>query len=253
LSPPPRVTREPQFAVTASAGVAASDAGTETDLRPRVRRTLAAVAAAAPVLATYAAGPALAATNASRSSSGAARPDCIGPAVKSAAKAAPRSPDVCGLTYDSWQNGYDNQYLHVAGSPPSTSNGGLIDTYKGTGSCAEHGSSDENCAEEWAQLSTGHASQYAYENANSGLCLSDPNSEKSSELDPVQLIQYTCGTYPANRRWIYENSGVFDGVMINDATSEYMCRVATVDEVTTFTYDDLDTGGDYHNGQCVWR
>jgi hypothetical protein len=94
--------------------------------------------------------------------------------------------------------------------------------------------------------------QYAYENVNSGLCLSDPNSEGSWEGGPVQLIQYTCGAYPANRRWMYCNSGSHPATMVNDATNEYMCRMADTDVVTTFNFASVNSYY-YKNGQCVWR
>lgn len=62
------------------------------------------------------------------------------------------------------------------------------------------------CAEEWQQISTNYANEFAYANANSGKCLDD--GENAANVTPAQ---YTCGAYPANMRWIHATFDFWNG------------------------------------------
>jgi hypothetical protein len=57
------------------------------------------------------------------------------------------------------------------------------------------------CDEEWQQISTGYAHQFEYNNVNSGKCLSD-----DQDLLNAPIIQYSCGSYPDQRRWTYRDT-----------------------------------------------
>jgi len=144
-----------------------------------VSKTLAAVTAAAPVLAGMGAAPALAATSASGDASTPSVICCEGAGH-----------------YVTWQNRADALYLHVKGS--STANSAAVNVYEKTGSCAQHGVTDTTCSEEWSQISTAYANQFAFQNVNSGLCLDDPEDKAD-----VGAVQYSCGTFPIQRRWKY--------------------------------------------------
>jgi hypothetical protein len=143
------------------------------------RKTLALVAAAAtPVVAG--AAPALAAPSAA---------------------GEPAPIPCCGGSghYVTWENRQLHLYLHVKGG--STANSAPINVYGKSGSCAEHGAVNTQCQEEWSQVSTGYAHEFAYANINSGLCLDDPDGK-----DYVGAVQYSCGTFPVQRRWDYITS-----------------------------------------------
>jgi len=153
--------------------------------------------AAAPLLAAGGAGPALAAAAAPNSSQHPGDPQ-----APAAAK------------YDSWQDQWSAKYLHVKG----TANGDIVNVAADDGSCADHGSANLGCDEEWQQLSTGYAHQFAYKNVNSGLCLSDDN-----DLMYEAPIQYTCGAYPVQRRWTYgatsPGGGPLDLLLVSSETA----------------------------------
>ena len=146
-----------------------------------LRKALAATAIAAPVLVTGAA-PALAVSHPSD----------------------PAKSDVpcCGGSgdYVTWQEYATNNYLHVKGA--STANSAVINTYTGKGSCKYHGVKDVQCAEEWSQISTAYANEFAFANVNSGKCLDDGENK-----DGITPTQYSCGAFPDNMRWLY---GTFD-------------------------------------------
>jgi hypothetical protein len=145
-----------------------------------LRNTLVTVTTTAPVLAAItAATPAMAGVT---TDGGGSRP-------------APTPPP--GGHYVTWKNGHNGEYLHVKGG--SKSNSAVINTYTGSGSCAEHGEVDLQCEEEWSQISTGYAHEFAYANINSGLCLDDGENALTTPT------QYSCGTYPENKRWIYND------------------------------------------------
>src|SRR6202046_3856205 len=143
----------------------------ETAEMPRMRRTLAV--AAAPLLVAPGAAPARAA-----------------------------------LKYDSWKNGWRAESLHVNGASKGQS--AIVNTYTDDGSCADHGSANLGCDEEWQQISTGYAHEFVYENVNSGKCLTD-----GEDLQDQTATQYTCGsTYPVQRRWTYTvATPIGDGVL----------------------------------------
>jgi hypothetical protein len=141
----------------------------------KLGRTLAVVAA--PLLAAGGAGPALAVTATPNS------PQQPG---------APQAP--AAVIYDSWQNQWSAKYLHAVGNG---ANGNLVNVNTDDGSCA-HGPNNLGCNEEWQQLSTGFAHEWAYKNVFSGKCLSDDN-----DLINEAPIQYSCGNLPVQRRWHY--------------------------------------------------
>ena len=95
-----------------------------------------------------------------------------------------------------WQNQNTDDYLHVAGA--SKANSAVVNTSPGSGSCKPHGATDLQCAEEWSQVSTAYAHEFAFANINSGLCLDDPE-DKNGQVP----VQYSCGTFPVQRRWEY--------------------------------------------------
>jgi hypothetical protein len=139
-----------------------------------VRKVLAAAAATAPVLAGTGAAPALAAPSAPGETA---------------------VPEAGGVYY-TWQNRGDGLYLHVVGA--SKANSAAVNVAAKSGTCAEHGSTNTQCAEVWSRVSTGYAHEFAYKNINSGKCLDDPEDEPN-----VGAVQYSCGTYQVQRRWIY--------------------------------------------------
>jgi hypothetical protein len=144
-----------------------------------VRKSIAVLAVATPVLTGAGAAPALAATSARVGDSPSVIPCCGGEG-----------------DYVTWENRQTDLYLHVKGG--SKSNSAPINVYGKSGSCAEHGEVNTQCQEVWSQVSTGYAHQFAYANANSGLCLDDPEDESY-----VGAVQYSCGDFPVQRRWIY--------------------------------------------------
>ena len=194
-------------------------------------KALIAVTAAAPVLA--AAAPAVAATTTDEGTS----PQVLPPS---------------GGHFVTWKNGTNGKYLHVVNA--STANGALVNTYTGSGSCADHGATDVQCAEEWSQVSTGIAQEFAYVNANSGLCLSDPNSDYG-----VEPIQYSCGKFPTNKRWLYGNTysgdagpviGVLFGAAGNTEGARYMCVKGTSGDLSIYPGISYNKRvGDY----CEWK
>jgi len=101
-----------------------------------------------------------------------------------------------GGYYVTWQNQSNDEYLHVVEG--SKSNSAEVNTYTGTGSCAEHGTTDVQCQKVWSQISTGYANYFAFANVNSGKCLDDPEDEAGQVP-----VQYSCGTYLVQRRWEY--------------------------------------------------
>jgi hypothetical protein len=120
--------------------------------------------------------------------------------ASNAGSPSPGSVPCCsGATIYTWQNQHSALYLHVQGD--STANSAAVNVYERTGTCANHGATNTNCAEEWQVLDTGHGNEFAYANVNSGLCLSDPN-----DAENVGAIQYSCGAYPVQRRWTYDYS-----------------------------------------------
>jgi hypothetical protein len=143
-----------------------------------LRKTLVTATAAPALIATGAAN-AMAATDAP-----AARPPSVIPC--------------CGGTavIVTWQNQNTDDYLHVAGA--SKGNSADVNTAAGSGSCSRHGHTDLQCAEEWSQLSTNYAHEFAFANVNSGLCLDDPE-DKAGQVP----VQYSCGAFPVQRRWEY--------------------------------------------------
>jgi hypothetical protein len=161
-----------------------------------IRRTL--VTAAAPLLAAGAGAPAALAATAQEHGSGAA--------------ATPQIPAVA--KYVTWKNGATKDYLHVKGG--SKGNSADINVYTGSGSCSDHGATDLQCAEEWQQISTGYAHEFAFKNVNSGKCLDD-----GGDLFSSVATQYSCATngYPVQERWRYSSispSG-FSGVLYDSA------------------------------------
>jgi hypothetical protein len=143
----------------------------------RLRRTVAAVTAAAPVLVATA-GSALAGQNAH--GAGTPTPDVLPPP---------------GGHYVTWQNQHNAEYLHVKDG--SKSNSAVINTYTGSGSCEYHGETDLQCPEEWSQVSTAYAHEFGFVNINSGLCLDDGENAFTTPT------QYSCGTFAENKRWTY--------------------------------------------------
>lgn len=174
----------------------------------RLRRTLTAVTAAAPVLAATAA-PALAAT----SSDG------------GATAATPQSVPCCGGSghYVTWQNQNNGDYLHVKGA--STGQSAEINIYTGSGTCEYYGQTDLQCAEEWDQISTGYSHEFMYDNVNSGMCLDD--GEHALGIHPTQ---YPCDAANENERWIYGTLDNGSGVPFYDALyvagGQVMCNPA---------------------------
>lgn len=164
----------------------------------RLGRTAAVLSA--PLLAVGGAGPALAASAAPHTPQEASQPQ----AGKSEG-------------YDSWQNQWSAKYLHVKGG--GTANGDIVNVDTDDGSCTHHGSANLGCDEEWQQLSTGYAHEFAYKNVNSGLCLSDDN-----DLIDEAPIQYSCGTYPVQRRWEYGDispgGGPIDTLEVSSETAK---------------------------------
>jgi len=157
----------------------------------RLRRSLTAVTAA-PLLAA-AASPALAAAETH---------DGTTPTPEA-------SPCCAGGHYVTWDNHYAGLYLHVKAN--STGKSAQINMYGGSGSCKYHGTTDLMCSEEWSQISTAYAHQFAYANINSGLCLDDGENKAGGSTVPTQ---YSCADFPDNMRWIY-------GTITNSAGSVY--------------------------------
>jgi hypothetical protein len=146
---------------------------------PKLGRTLATVAA--PLLAAGSAAPALAATGPH-------------PAGAAGPRATPDTP-----TYVSWENQWSAKFMHVKGG--STANNAVVNVDSDDGSCAHHGSANLGCDEEWQQISTGYAHEFAYKNVNSGKCLTD-----DQDLLGAPILQYSCGSYPDQRRWTYRDT-----------------------------------------------
>jgi hypothetical protein len=154
----------------------------------KMGRALAAIAA--PLLAAGGAGPALAAT---------------------AAPAGPQDGDFIvpppGVVIYTWQNQLSKKYMHVESG--SLANGAGINVNANSGTpCQYHGATPALCDEEWVRISTGYANEFAYQNEQSGLCLSDDNDL----AEGAAPIQYTCGNYPVQRRWHHITSGQVHGL-----------------------------------------
>lgn len=115
---------------------------------------------------------------------------------------SPQASPCCGGSghFVTWQNQNTDDYLHVKGG--STGNSAEINTYTGSGTCADHGVTDLQCEEEWSQISTAYAHEFAYANVHSGKCLDD------GENAITVPTQYSCGDIPDNMRWIYATFSV---------------------------------------------
>jgi hypothetical protein len=176
-----------------------------------LRKGLAAMAAAAPVLIAAGAAPALAVT---AQHGGEASPDVI---------------PCCGESghYVTWKSTIAGTYLEVEHA--GLSNGDDIDVYKKNGSCEYHGTTDTNCNEVWDEIAISAThngyDEFAYINANSGLCLAG-GSDKVGAAD----YQYSCGDYPTTRRYIYPNDNLhaqsvqYNYTLENVANNLYACK-----------------------------
>lgn len=191
-----------------------------------LRKGLATVATAAPVLAATGAAPALAVTDAHGGHTPQVIPCCGG------------SGD-----YVTWQSTRAGTYLEIEHA--GLANGDDIDVDKKNGSCEYHGVTDTNCNEEWDQISMGGAThngydEFAYVNVNSGLCLAG-----GSEGLGDAVYQYSCGDYPTTRRYIYPNSSA--------KTGDYEL-LYTLENVANNLFACKEAGGaivDFYNGASV--
>lgn len=148
-----------------------------------------------------------------------------------AASAATNSPAVPPppAHFVTWQNTESGTYLEVQHA--GLANNDKIDVYKKNGSCGDHGVTNTNCNEEWAQVSMGAThngyGEFAYVNANSGLCLGGGSGGAGADV-----IQYSCGNYPTTRRYIYPNDDLgptsyyYDYTLENVANNLYACKEA---------------------------
>jgi hypothetical protein len=202
----------------------------------QVRKALIAVAAA-PVVTALGAGPAVAATQ----------------------QASPGTPSVpctsnCTAHYVTWKNQQTGKYMHVVGG--SKADGAQINVYTGSGTCAEHGHTNLQCQEEWAQISTGHSNsgngEYGYMNVNSGLCLDDPNSAATGPKGIIEVVQYSCGNYPVQRRWSYPTPAVYhDGNPLrNQANGQWACANSNGNVDFSPPFDTFENTDGYW---CGWE
>lgn len=202
----------------------------------RFRKALAAVAIAAPVVSAAGAGPALAASPPKDAKVPAPTPCCGGNGV-----------------FVTWQVQANAQgYLHVKGA--ALGNSAVVNTYTGSGSCPAHGVTNVQCAEEWSKISTGYAHEFAYANDNTGKCLDDP--EDKAGQTPVQ---YSCGTYPAQRRWQYTTTHSTGGQtyfnVLQDNAGD-ICLQTAVGNIYSLAIVDIlhgDFPGDLSPLQCDWQ
>jgi hypothetical protein len=199
----------------------------------RLRKTLAAVGTAAPLLAATA-SPALAATN---SHDG-----------KTPAERIPARP-CCGGSghYVTWQDQNNGQYLHAT----STARSAVVNTAWAAGSCANHGATNLECSEEWSQISTGYAHQYAFANDYSGKCLIDGGNKTG-----ITAQQYSCN-YTTNERWIYGSFANSNGIGVYNALytaygthARTMC--VSIGDANVYIYGGISNAlaGD---GNCDWQ
>jgi len=198
-----------------------------------LRRSLAAVGTAAPMLAATA-SPALAATSADHGTTP------VG-----------RVPQVacCGGSghYVTWQNQNDFDYLHAT----STARSAAVNTAGGSGSCANHGVTDLQCAEEWSQISTGYSHQFEFANDYSGQCLIDGGNRAG-----ITAQQYPCDD-AVNERWIYGSFANGNGFPVYNALYTAYgthARVMCVGFETTSVYVYSGVNNSFAgDGNCDWQ
>ena len=157
-----------------------------------------------------------------------------------------------GGHFVTWKNGTNGKYLHVVNA--STANGALVNTYTGSGSCADHGATDVQCAEEWSQVSTGIAQEFAYVNANSGLCLSDPNWTTVSSRFSIRVANFqrtNAGSMAIPIPGMLARSSVsFFGAAGNTEGARYMCVKGTSGDLSIYPGISYNKRvGDY----CEWK